>query len=258
MHVRTKARFAVVLLSLTVFLGGCSRSRTPAALSQRIAGADRVLVWDWAHMDHLSIEGEGVTKLVKAVSAAKGGNRKYSAQYGKTIEFYQGSNFLARIRFQQDVLKTEEGEYYDGTGVLKTLDRRFSSEEATRKNGVNKLAADVVTKPELRDIQIWSEELLWRYKSGNFKTNFYKGTTELINEAVPDWLKAAWPRPPDISLGEGPLGTVRCVFLEWAGSCGLAVGDASFVPASTLWGGTNFHSPNYLTSIMPGVYAYHQ
>ena len=109
MHV--KARFTVVLFSLTLCLCGCSRSRTPAALALRIAGADRVVVWDWAHMGHLSMAGDEVAKLVKVVSSAKGGNRKYLASYGKTIEFYRGSNFLASIRFQNDVLKTEdEGE----------------------------------------------------------------------------------------------------------------------------------------------------
>ena len=208
----------------------------------------RSFLWDRALIDNITITGGEVPRIVNAISNARGAKGRLRAQFDRTMEFYHETNLLATIWTQQGIFKAADGDYADKSGTLRALNARFPQEDA-QKNGVHKLASDILTNSVLQGLPSWGEKVLRDYRSGTIKTNFHGD--ELDRGAIPLWIKTAWPREPDIYIQKGTNGEVDCLIFEWLGSCGLAIGATNFVQASN-W------NVKLLTNVVPGVYVYHE
>jgi hypothetical protein len=239
---------SILFLLLITVSSGCSKQRQSVWLGERLQNADTVILWDRARMDNMTITGNEVPRIVRAVSVAIRSKGRFRAQFDRTMEFYDGTNLLATIWTQQAIFKAADGDYADKSGTLRALNERFP-DEAARKNGVNKLVSDFLTNSILRGLPSWSENLVRDYSSKT-NTKIFHGD-ELDRGAVPTWIRTAWPREPDIYILKGRNAGVDCVVFEWLGSCGLAVGPTNFVAASN-W------NLKYVTNVTPGVYVYHQ
>jgi hypothetical protein len=138
---RDESTFYRILLLLLATLCGCSKpAPLPAEVAQRLTQADRIVVATNGHLSSpLTITGEEVGKVGRAVASAKQDGASYDGIWNWDIQFYQGTNFLTVIHLMDRTFWTENTQYSDDTGVLKAFYRRLIEEsdrlkrEADRK-----------------------------------------------------------------------------------------------------------------------------
>lgn len=228
---------SVVSTAMLVFDGLATRSnlqneQLPVVFAAQIADADRVVLWDWARLDHRSITGAQVRAIVRAVSTARGGEHlSAAASFGRTLEFYRGTNLLGSARIQRTLIKTAQGEYVERDKAIDTLDQSFP-DEADRMTGAARLVSDVRRSTELHRLPDWVRSL-----SRLERRSLERGGR------LPDWLSTNWPRVPWVSLGS----TDDFMMLDWPGIAGILV--CADPP-------TNF-TARFITNAVPGVYVYY-
>jgi hypothetical protein len=110
---------------LLAALCGCSKpARLPAEVAQRLAQADRIVVTNSHLSSPLTITGEEVGKVAKAVASAKHDGHSYDGIWNWDIQFYEGTNFVTVIHLMDRTFWTEDAQFRDDTGVLKAFYRR--------------------------------------------------------------------------------------------------------------------------------------
>jgi hypothetical protein len=119
-HGRT---FSGCLVLLVVGLYACSQ-QPPANLAQQVAGADRTVVSNWNQSVTLTITGEEVAKVGRAVTSAKQDKHAYDGIWNWDLQFYAGTNFLTLVHLMDRTFWTADTQYRDDTGVLKAFYRR--------------------------------------------------------------------------------------------------------------------------------------
>jgi hypothetical protein len=236
-----------VLVVPVLALVGC-HSRTASGLARQIAGTDRVVLWDRARVDHLLLTGGEATRVAGAVSKATESRIRYGkrpALFERTIEFYRGTNLLGVVGCESSLVLTDEGVFDDVSGVISQLNRTFPSPLAQR-NGVTQLASDILSRPELKGLQPWGQNVLaqWREQSGANRPTAVP--SELNPSAVPPWLRQAWPCPPSSIY---PAEDLKCLYIEWPGTYGVIVGETNLIISAS-------GEFRYLTNVARGIYAY--
>src|SRR5437870_13743314 len=96
---RNRAR-PLLLWLLLMIAGACGCSANPAKLARRIAGADQIVATNSGTGAVLSIRGDAVRPIIRAVSCAKRDRNNYAAVFDWQIRFYSGTNLLDIIRLQ--------------------------------------------------------------------------------------------------------------------------------------------------------------
>ena len=101
---------------------------TPTNLAHLIASADHIIITNrFADREtqyrgfSLFISGSRVSKIVAAVSAAKRNQWETDSVWDWEMQFFRATNRLAKVDFQGSYFLAENGEYYDGSGVLDKL-----------------------------------------------------------------------------------------------------------------------------------------
>ena len=124
---RGKAKYVVAVLLIAAgwcTFYACSPQR---ALARRLKGADRVVVsnnWEGAS---LSVKGEEVDRIVKAIGASKK-QGPVKAAVDLTLEFHRGAQRLGTVVAGYEVFSIDQKPYLDTTGTLKALRARFGEE----------------------------------------------------------------------------------------------------------------------------------
>jgi hypothetical protein len=122
--------FAGIVIALVILSGCFHQIRTarplsppPVRLVDRITNANHIVATNtFARRFSVSISGQSVSMLVKAVSSAKH-STPCDCVFDWDLEFYRDTLFLAKIRYQGSHFMFESDEYYDDTGALLTLYR---------------------------------------------------------------------------------------------------------------------------------------
>lgn len=128
---------------------------------------------------------------------------------------------------------------------------RFAWGEPGGKQIANDLADEVLSRNNLSGLQDWSIGVLSRYREGKLKTSgkvayWSMGSVMLDTQEVPEFLKRAWGKQPEVAVRLSSSGAPECVTVCWYLS-GILVGPRDY--ATTL-------SPWYLRKVRPGVYTY--
>lgn len=247
-----KCGTGLFLLAIVV-LFGCSRPVLPVKLASQIVDADRVVVSDWADCYRISLTNDDVSKLVRAVSSAKRERLPCSCIYACQIDFYKGTNWLGVIHSQSHGFLTDEGEpaYSDDTGVLKTLQLNWRSDINARKTWMNDWAGELKRKPELSELQKWSQEVLQRCGTNQWK--------RVSSREIPDWLRSAFSFY-EADILRDPTEKPECLFFSGGGYYFLA-GPTNYT--TTFQDGCITNAFNigtlqdwYITNVQPGVYVF--
>jgi hypothetical protein len=124
---RHDSTFYRILLLLLAALCGCSRpARLPAEVAQHLAQADHIVVATNGHLSSpLTITGEEVGKVARAVASAKHDRNNYDGIWNWDVQFYQGTNFVTVIHLMDRTFWTEDAQFRDDSGVLKAFYRRM-------------------------------------------------------------------------------------------------------------------------------------
>ncbi len=139
---------ALALLGGSQLLGGTSSAtnsnysaqHTLAELRSRIVAADRVIVTNWAESGFgspgvsISVSGDKVRKIVKAVSAAKvrGKQEHPDFEYSSELQFLNSTNLLAIVYFGEGDFLCD-GVCSDDSGVLAELHKDLARREQYEK-----------------------------------------------------------------------------------------------------------------------------
>ena len=136
------------------------------------------------------------------------------------------------------------------TGVGQHL-RALATGRPLARIWVDDLVKDVQDNPSLAQLQEWSEQTLARYRAGQLATNgqsILAGpfAIRLASDEVPDWLRNAWVRKPEVSIQMDITMNPECVHMAWY-LTGIMVGPSNYVLTS---------NPDYVVQIKPGMYCY--
>jgi len=116
-------KYFTILCSLLAFvLCGCSGTKQlPSEFSQQFSTADRLEVTNRYYLFGTSVSGADVSSLTKAIKSARKKTRGADADCDWDVKFYSGTNYLAVIHLNRDVIMVEDVQYHDGTGFVMTF-----------------------------------------------------------------------------------------------------------------------------------------
>lgn len=111
--------FAAYFSPLIFVLCGCSGpAHPPAEISQRIAGADHVVVTNRSAGFGFSVSGAKLNHLATAVASARRVTLGANTDCDWDADFFSGTNRLAVIHLHDSVIMLDGVQYRDGTGAL--------------------------------------------------------------------------------------------------------------------------------------------
>jgi hypothetical protein len=121
--------FARFLSLLMLVLCGCSKpTHPPAELSQRIAGADHVVVTNRYLAVGSTISGADIGSLAKAVASAQRVTYGSDTDCDWDADFFSGTNRLEVIHLHGDVLMFDGIQYRDDTEVVSRFLKKLQDE----------------------------------------------------------------------------------------------------------------------------------
>jgi hypothetical protein len=112
---------------LSFLFGACSKQPS----TQRLAQADRIVATNIQFASSLTITGDEVGRVSRAVASANPDSNTYGGYWDWNVQFYQGTNCVAAIDLMDRTFWSAGKQYTDGTGVLEAFYKRLS-EEAER------------------------------------------------------------------------------------------------------------------------------
>jgi hypothetical protein len=121
--------FATFLSLLVLVLCGCSKAtHPPAELSQRIAGADHVVVTNRYLFLGSTISGAEVGSLAKAVASAQRVTYGTDTDCDWDADFFSGTNRLDVIHLHDSVIMLDGIQYRDDTEVVSRFLKKLQDE----------------------------------------------------------------------------------------------------------------------------------
>lgn len=119
---------ALLIFNGCVYQGYPNAPLTPVNLARQIADADQIVITNRFLEREIgvagfsaSVSGQEVTTVVNAISTAARVGLPLDAIMNCELEFYNATNHLATVRFQQGAFAAENAEYVDDSGVLEKL-----------------------------------------------------------------------------------------------------------------------------------------
>lgn len=109
-----------------VFVCGCSAKKS---LAHRLEGADRVIVTNTFEHLSITVTGEEVDKINRAIAASKKVSPHISATPGLGLEFFKGDEYLGTVDTSYQVFWIEDKPCKDTTVVLEGLYQKFREEQ---------------------------------------------------------------------------------------------------------------------------------
>jgi hypothetical protein len=127
-------KYFLIFWSLLVFaLCGCSGTKQlPSEFSQQLSTADRLEVTNRYYLFGTTISGADVSSLTKAIKSARNKTLGADADCDWDAKFYAGTNYLAVIHLNRDVIMVEDVQYHDGTGFVMTFWQKLVKEATAR------------------------------------------------------------------------------------------------------------------------------
>jgi hypothetical protein len=136
---RHDSKYYGSLLVLLAALSGCSKPvRLPAEIAERLGQVDRIVVTNSHLSSPLTVTGEEVRKVAKAVASAKHDGHSSDGIWNWDIQFYQGTNFVTVIHLMDRTFWTEDAQFRDDTGVLKAFYRRVLEDADRLERGAGR------------------------------------------------------------------------------------------------------------------------
>lgn len=114
-------RIILALLALVSALG-CSPNKT---LASRLKEADRVVVVNPRNNVSITVTGEEVGKIVKAIATGKKEPPNIAASPDLDLQFFKGDERLATVTTSLTVFWVEHDAYSDQTGTLEALEAKY-------------------------------------------------------------------------------------------------------------------------------------
>jgi len=110
---------AIFLSLLIIALCGCSNStQPPAAFSQQLSTADRLVATNRYFAFGSTVTGTEVSSLAKAVTSAKRQTLGAATDCDWDADFFAGTNHLAVIHLHDSVISVDGIQYRDDSGVV--------------------------------------------------------------------------------------------------------------------------------------------
>jgi hypothetical protein len=231
---RNSVKFLLGLSALgTLMMSACSQ-KTSGFLPQ-VAGADHVIVTDWAFGSRLFLTGQEAEELIRAVSSAEGPPAGSHLATTCSAEFYRKTNLLARIYFEGGSFGTNPPEFVcEKSGKLGALEERLERDKPAQTNWIEVL---VKTAGEacLTNLQVWREEVL---RSDQTKQVIARelavgeGRTEVLIPAEPPGCFARASReliipPPEVYVLVDRSRKTEIVLIGWGYQYGFVVGPTT-------------------------------